>query len=304
MDEATRQAVEAERNARRAEISRRDSPKRPPKRALWDAAAPCATHAYLMRKGVKPHGLRLSDWPKWIETEHGWRRLVIADALLIPMLDENGALWNLQAIFPEAIPELGRDKDFMSGRKAGLHFPIGEPTETLLVAEGYATAATLHTHRATLGHFDAVHIGLTATPNPGELRWVNEHERQLARNAYMFFDGWDSAAKRGKPTFAYAIQEGIAEGYLVPYRIHAAQTQLTVEGTTWNDEDIAASDWGRRAESVDRLKLILDEFYSTPRAIASPKPVCAKPMNSRPAHCPTSSAPLSSRKGRSTVMVR
>ncbi|HOW80364.1 MAG TPA: DEAD/DEAH box helicase family protein [Verrucomicrobiota bacterium] len=118
-----------------------------------------------------------------------------------------------------------------------------------------------NTHRATLGHFDAVHIGLTATPSPGELRWINEHERQLVRNTYMYFDCWDSAAKRGKPTFTYTIQQGIQDDYLAPYKIYVAQTQLSVEGTTWNDEDIAASDWGRCAESMDRLKLILDEFY-------------------------------------------
>ncbi len=40
-------------------------------------------------------------------------------------------------------------------------------------------------HRATLEHFDAIHIGLTATPNPGELRWVSETERQLVRRLFQ-----------------------------------------------------------------------------------------------------------------------
>lgn len=117
------------------------------------------------------------------------------------------------------------------------------------------------THRATLGHFDAVHIGLTATPDPGELRWISNEERQLVRNTYMFFDSWDSVANRGRPTFAYTIQEGMKEGHLAPYTIYLAQTQLSVEGTDWNDEDILASDWGKNAESEDRLKLIIEEFY-------------------------------------------
>jgi len=69
-----------------------------------------------------------------------------------------------------------------------------------------------NTHRATLGHFDSVHIGLTATPSPGELRWVNDKERQLVKNTYMFFDCWDNATKQGKPTFAYTIQQGIKDG--------------------------------------------------------------------------------------------
>lgn len=118
-----------------------------------------------------------------------------------------------------------------------------------------------NTHRATLGHFDAVHIGLTATPSPGELRWVSDKERQLVRNTYMFFDCWDNATKQGKPTFAYTIQQGIKDKCLVPYKIYVADTQLSTDGTTWNEEEISATDWGRRAESEDRLKTILDEFF-------------------------------------------
>ncbi|HEY9174090.1 MAG TPA: DEAD/DEAH box helicase family protein [Verrucomicrobiae bacterium] len=74
-----------------------------------------------------------------------------------------------------------------------------------------------NTHRATLGHFDAIHIGLTATPNPGELHWISEHERQLVRSTYMLFDCWDSVAQQGRPTFVYTIQDGIKEGFLSPY---------------------------------------------------------------------------------------
>ena len=118
-----------------------------------------------------------------------------------------------------------------------------------------------NTHRATLAHFDAIHIGLTATPNPGELHWINEHERQLVRSTYMFFNCWDSAAQEGRPTFAYAIQDGIKEGFLSPYQIYVAESRLTFEGTTWEDDDIIFSDWGRTAESEDRLKLIIDEYF-------------------------------------------
>lgn len=130
-----------------------------------------------------------------------------------------------------------------------------------------------NTHRATLGHFDAVHIGLTATPSPGELRWVSDKERQLVKNTYMFFDCWDNATKQGKPTFTYTIQQGIKDGCLVPYKIYVADTQLSIEGTTWNEEEISATDWGRRAESEDRLKTMLDEFFrvETPRMQERPR---------------------------------
>ena len=129
-----------------------------------------------------------------------------------------------------------------------------------------------NTHRATLAHFDAIHIGLTATPNPGELRWINEHERQLVRSTYMFFDCWDSAAQEGRPTFSYGIRDGIKDGFLADYRIYVAESRLTFEGTTWEDEDIAFSDWGRNAESEDRLKLIIDEYFRVEEERPQPHP--------------------------------
>ncbi|MBI4524129.1 MAG: DEAD/DEAH box helicase family protein [Deltaproteobacteria bacterium] len=129
-----------------------------------------------------------------------------------------------------------------------------------------------NTHRATLAHFDAVHVGLTATPNPGELRWISEHERQLVRSTYMFFDCWDSAAQEGRPTFAYTLRDGIREGYLADYKIYVAESRLTFEGTTWEDEEIAFSDWGRTAESEDRLKLLIDEYFRIEEERAQPHP--------------------------------
>jgi type I restriction enzyme R subunit len=118
-----------------------------------------------------------------------------------------------------------------------------------------------NTHRATLAHFDAIHIGLTATPNPGELRWISEHERQLVRSTYLFFDCWDSAKQEGNPTFSYSLQEGIRDKYLANYKIYVAETKLTFEGAIWEDDEITFADWGRTAESEDRLKLIIEEYF-------------------------------------------
>lgn len=129
-----------------------------------------------------------------------------------------------------------------------------------------------NTHRATLGYFDAIHIGLTATPNPGELHWISEHERQLVRSTYMFFDCWDNVAQQGRPTFAYTIQNGIKEGFLSPYQIYVAESRLTFEGTTWEDDEIAFRDWGRTAESEDRLKLIIEEYFRVEEQRPQPHP--------------------------------
>lgn len=119
-----------------------------------------------------------------------------------------------------------------------------------------------NTHRATLGHFDAIHIGLTATPNPGELYWISEHERRLVRNTYIFFDCWDAAKKEGRPTFEYGIQRAINDGYLSNYRIYHAESVLTYEGAEWEGEEIKPGAWGRDVESEDRLKTIIQEYYA------------------------------------------
>lgn len=130
-----------------------------------------------------------------------------------------------------------------------------------------------NTHRATLGHFDAVHIGLTATPNPGELRWVSLHERQLVRSTYMFFDCWDAAKQQGRPTFSYAIQDAINDKFLCNYRIYNAESVLTFDGAQWEGDEIKPGDWGRTAESEDRLKTIIQEYFSADeeRAVERPR---------------------------------
>jgi type I restriction enzyme R subunit len=119
-----------------------------------------------------------------------------------------------------------------------------------------------NTHRTTLGHFDAIHIGLTATPNPGELYYISEHERRLVRNTYIYFDCWDAARKEGRPTFEYSIQEGINEKYLAKYQIYHAESVLTYEGAEWEGEEIKPGAWGRDVESEDRLITIIQEYYS------------------------------------------
>jgi type I restriction enzyme R subunit len=129
-----------------------------------------------------------------------------------------------------------------------------------------------NTHRATLGHFDAIHIGLTATPNPGELLWVSEYERRLVRNTYIFFDCWDGARKEGRPTFEYDIKKAIDEKYLAEYRIYHAESVLTYEGAEWEGDEIKPGEWGRDVESEDRLRTIIQEYYAADVERAEERP--------------------------------
>lgn len=89
----------------------------------WAAADPAKDHTYLANKGVQAHGIRIE----------GDR------TLLIPMRDAEGRLWSLQSISPDG------DKRFMpGGRVKGCYYAIGKPSGRVVVAEGFATSATIH----------------------------------------------------------------------------------------------------------------------------------------------------------------
>ncbi len=86
---------------------------------------------YLARKGVQAYGVRFAA--------DGW--------LLVPLRDAAGTLWNVQRIAP-ARNRYGTDKLFMKGgsKSRSLWHMLGDAAGAalVLVAEGYATAASLH----------------------------------------------------------------------------------------------------------------------------------------------------------------
>jgi len=144
---ASRARIEAQRVAREAEAKAKRDKARRKANAIWNNATPAPDdHPYLLRKGVLAHGLRVGSWPKWQEVRPGeWREERIPGALLVPMRSASGTLHSLQAIYQDKVN--GRDKDFLpGGEKAGKFHLIGEvsPDLPLCVAEGYATAASIH----------------------------------------------------------------------------------------------------------------------------------------------------------------
>lgn len=121
--EAFKAKIEADKAAKERE--RKEAQQQAAKLAAtrWaDADIPMEPHAYLQRKGVDVQGLR-----------------VAGDDLLVPMTDERGVLWGLQAISPDG------DKLFMAGaRKQGCFFMMGGVnTASVLICEGIATGASI-----------------------------------------------------------------------------------------------------------------------------------------------------------------
>lgn len=118
-----RQRVKNAKAAKTAEEQKLRADARRRAEAIWASASSVPdNHPYLIEKGVRSHGLRLHR-----------------SALLVPMQDGNGVIHSLQFIDGEG------NKRFLSGGlKKGCYFLIGSPAECLCIAEGYATAATIH----------------------------------------------------------------------------------------------------------------------------------------------------------------
>lgn len=115
-------------------------------------------------------------------------------------------------------------------------------------------------YRDLLNHFDALHIGMTATPNLGYYQYINEKEKRLVRNTYEFYKCWNHVTKTGEPTFAYGIVEAIKDGWLASYQIYLAKSRITTEGVHYEGVDYKPSDLERTITIESRNKLMVQEF--------------------------------------------
>lgn len=119
---------------KRAEAARRATAKRAADQAakVWAKCAPTGDSEYLARKGVGAHGVRFSP----------------SGALVVPMLDAAGQIQGLQIIRSAAAAKADKrpGKEFWPAGVAmkGTFHLIGMPTVVGLIAEGYATGASLH----------------------------------------------------------------------------------------------------------------------------------------------------------------
>lgn len=144
--------------------------------ALWADASEDGASPYLQRKGVQGFGVRY--------TPDGW--------LLVPVRDAAGRLWNVQRIAPAAPANGVPSKLFLKGgRKSGLWHVLGglEGAAVVLLAEGYATAASLHqaTGWPVVVAFDA-----------GNLLHVAKALRALLPTALLVVCGDDDAATQAR----------------------------------------------------------------------------------------------------------
>ncbi len=142
MTAAMRQQIEADRQRRKIEQQQRHDKAADKANTDWRSFQLATTlNPYLVRKKIQSHGAKTGVWRVWVNGKYDF----IPESLVLPLFDENLKLRSLQAIFHETHPALGRDKDFLAGgQKRGCFWWLGKKSETVLIAEGFATAASLH----------------------------------------------------------------------------------------------------------------------------------------------------------------
>ena len=106
-------------------------------------------------------------------------------------------------------------------------------------------------YSAVLSHFDAIRIGLTATPSG-----------YVDRNTYKLFGCWDETEQKGKPTFVYSIRSGVKEGYLAGYDIVQIDTKVSLEGVNFEGEDYSPEDLERKINIPARNEQVAQAYFA------------------------------------------
>jgi len=95
-----------------------------------------------------------------------------------------------------------------------------------------------------LTHFDALHIGLTATPAD-----------YIERNTFDFYQ-----CVGEQPDFSYPIQEAFEKRYLVPYRFATGITEIIAEGAEVDDVEYNPNGFERKWTNEATNRLMMQEF--------------------------------------------
>lgn len=126
-------------------------------------------------------------------------------------------------------------------------------------------------YKVLLDHFDAMQLGLTATPTD-----------YIDHNTFDLFECPD-----GLPTFHYSYDEAVSDQYLVNYKVHTARTafqiegikagqlppemarQLAEQGIELSEINFEGSDLERRVTNTGTTDAIVREFMDNCRRDAS-----------------------------------
>ncbi len=197
---------------------------------LWLNSSTTGTSPYLGTKKVRAHGVGFYNEPVVAEINtdtlefqvvRGWDackayldkanqrgeddprsfKFLKRGTIAVPMRDANGQLRNLQLIF-----QSGKKTFIKGGQKAGTCHVVGvsdvwrmggELGDVVCVAEGYATAASVH---------EATGLPVVVAWDCGNLRAVGDFLRRLYPDSLLMFCADDDRDTDGNPGVAFAIK--------------------------------------------------------------------------------------------------
>jgi putative DNA primase/helicase len=146
---------------------------------------------YLTRKGVAAHGLR------WAPSGDG--------TCAVPMCDADGKVWGLQILRGKGRAAGKLEKEYFPRglAKKGKFHTIGVIRDLVLIAEGYATAATLH---------ESTGLPVAVAFDAGNLAPVAEAIRKKHRRARILVCADDDYLTEGNPGCKAAETAALAVG--------------------------------------------------------------------------------------------
>lgn len=209
---------------RRAELARKAEAERAATAAAkaWKQCSQEGDCEYLHRKGIQAHGVRFSP----------------QGAMVIPMLDVANKIHGLQIIRGKSKAGEKRrlDKEFWPAglaKKGHFHLIGGVPGAVLLVAEGYATAASL---------YEATGLPVAVAFDAGNLSPVCEALHKRYKTAKLLVCADDDAFSEGNPgvTAASGAAMQVGGAYVAPVFADDAARRLAYEAkgqklTDFND---------------------------------------------------------------------
>lgn len=203
---------------KRIEAERQRLASKAAKRAqqVWNKLLPVGTCQYLESKSVQAHGLRFSD----------------SGCAYVPMLDGNGAVHGLQILLPKGhkrITQTGRNKDFWPAGlvKKGHWFQLGAVRDVVLIAEGYATAASI---------FEATGLPVAVAFDAGNLLPVAEAIKKRHRSVKVLICADDDFKSEGNPGMSAASAAALSVNGAIIAPVFTIDREVGKKGLTdFND---------------------------------------------------------------------
>jgi len=204
---------------RRAEDAKLKQQAQTTAQQLWEKARPCTHHPYLARKKISACGAKCLDADTARAIVPHLLPALPGELLLLPLRDSTGTLHSLQWM-----TETGDKRFLKDGRKQGCYFSIGKPDRVLCIAEGFATAASIHesTQHAVAVAFDA-----------GNLLHVARALREKFPDLLLVFCADDDHNTEGNPSLTKAQEAARAVNGVVA--VPEFDGDRSADATDFND---------------------------------------------------------------------